>query len=96
MSRPLVTLHTPRGMAAGNQLAAALVLLPLLPFLPPISAPTPLVIANVVALAVLASGVAFVLYFRLIADIGATRALTVTIEPEPDSRMRRPAARQVR
>jgi drug/metabolite transporter (DMT)-like permease len=69
---------SPRGMAAGNQLAAALVLVPLLPLLPPLSAPTPLVLANVLALAVLASGVAFVLYFRLIADIGATRALTVT------------------
>ena len=69
---------TPRGMAAGNQLAAALVLLPLLPVLPPLAAPTPLVIANVLALAVLASGVAFLLYFRLIADVGATRALTVT------------------
>ncbi len=40
--------------------------------------PSPLVIGNVLALALLASGVAFVLYFRLIADIGATRALTVT------------------
>ncbi len=69
---------TSRGMAAGNQLAAALVLLPLLPLLPPTSAPTPLVLANVAALALLASGVAFVLYFRLIADVGATRALTVT------------------
>ena len=69
---------TPRGMAAGNQLAAALVLLPLLPALPPLATPTPLVIANVVALAVLASAVAFLLYFRLIADVGATRALTVT------------------
>ena len=69
---------SPRGMAAGNQLAAALVLLPLLPVLPPLATPTPLVIANVVALAVLASGVAFLLYFRLIADVGATRALTVT------------------
>lgn len=69
---------SPRGMAAGNQLAAALVLLPLLPLLPPLSAPTPLVIANVLALALLASGVAFLLYFRLIADVGATRALTVT------------------
>jgi len=69
---------SPRGMAAGNQLAAAIVLAPLLPFLPPLAAPTPLVLANVVALAMLASGVAFVLYFRLIADIGATRALTVT------------------
>jgi len=40
--------------------------------------PSALVIANVVALALLASGVAFILYFRLIADVGATRALTVT------------------
>jgi len=69
---------SPRGMAVGNQLAAALVLLPLLPFLPPNAAPSALVIANVLGLALLASGVAFLLYFRLIADIGATRALTVT------------------
>ncbi len=69
---------TPRGMAAGNQLAAAVVLIPLLPFAPPLGAPSALVIANVLALALLASGVAFVLYFRLIADVGATRALTVT------------------
>jgi len=66
------------GMAAGNQLAAALVLLPLLPFATPAAAPSALVVANVLALALLGSGVAFLLYFRLIADIGATRALTVT------------------
>lgn len=69
---------TPRGMAAGNQLAAALVLLPLLPLVPPAAAPSWLATANVLALALAASGVAFVLYFRLIAEIGATRALTVT------------------
>jgi drug/metabolite transporter (DMT)-like permease len=69
---------SPQGMAAGNQLAAALVLVPLLPLLPPLAAPTALVVANMLALALLASGVAFLLYFRLIADIGATRALTVT------------------
>jgi drug/metabolite transporter (DMT)-like permease len=68
----------PRAMAAGNQLAAALVLLPLLPLLPPLGMPSALVIANLVALALLASGVAFLLYFRLIADIGMTRALTDT------------------
>ena len=68
----------PRGMAVGNQLAAAVVLIPLLPFAPPLAAPSALVIANLLALALLASGVAFVLYFRLIADVGATRALTVT------------------
>ncbi len=69
---------SPRAMAAGNQLAAALLLLPLLPLMPPATAPSALVLANVLALAFLASGLAFVLYFRLIADIGATRALTVT------------------
>jgi drug/metabolite transporter (DMT)-like permease len=69
---------TPRGMAAGNQLAAAVVLIPLLPLLPPLAQPTPLAIANLLALALLASAAAFVLYFRLIADVGATRALTVT------------------
>ncbi len=69
---------SPRGMAVGNQLAAAVVLIPLLPLLPPLAAPSALVIANLLALALLASGVAFLLYFRLIADVGATRALTVT------------------
>jgi len=69
---------TPQGMAAGNQLAAALVLLPLLPLFPPLAAPSALVLANLLGLALLASGVAFLLYFRLIADVGATRALTVT------------------
>ncbi len=69
---------SPRAMAAGNQLAAALVLLPLLPLLPPLATPSVLVIANLLGLALLASGVAFLLYFRLIADVGMTRALTVT------------------
>lgn len=69
---------SPRAMAAGNQLAAAVVLLPLLPLAPPLGPPSALVIANLLALALLASGVAFVLYFRLIADVGAARALTVT------------------
>jgi drug/metabolite transporter (DMT)-like permease len=68
----------PRAMAAGNQLAAAALLVPLLPLAPPLAAPSALVIANVLALALLASGIAFVLYFRLIADVGAARALTVT------------------
>ena len=69
---------SPRAMAAGNQLAAAAVLLPLLPIMPATGPASALVIANLLALALLASGVAFVLYFRLIADLGAARALTVT------------------
>ena len=67
-----------RGMAAGNQLAAALVLVPLLPFTLPAAAPSALIVANVLGLALLASALAFLLYFQLIADVGATRALTVT------------------
>jgi drug/metabolite transporter (DMT)-like permease len=69
---------SPLGMAAGNQLGAAVALLPLLAFLPAQAAPTWTVIASLLGLALLASAVAFVLYFRLIADVGATRALTVT------------------
>jgi len=68
----------PLGMAAGNQLAAALLLVPLLPLLPPPAMPSPIAIANLLALALLAAAVAFPLYFRLIADVGMTRALTVT------------------
>jgi len=68
----------PRGIAVGSQLAAGLLILPAVPFWPPFAAPTPLVLANVLALALLASAIAYLLYFRLIADVGATSALTVT------------------
>lgn len=67
-----------RGMAAGSQLAAGLLLLPFVPLWPPVESPSAPVLANVLALALLSSAVAYVLYFRLIADVGATRALTVT------------------
>jgi len=67
-----------RGMAVATQAWAALALLPFLPFFVPAAPPSVTVLANLVALGVLASGVAFMLYFRLITDIGATRALTVT------------------
>ena len=35
-------------------------------------------VSTLLAVALLASAVAFLIYFRLIADVGATRALTVT------------------
>jgi len=68
---------TARGMAMGTQMMAGLALLPLLLVAPP-GVPSPAVMASLLALGVLSSGVAYVMYFRLIADIGATRALTVT------------------
>jgi drug/metabolite transporter (DMT)-like permease len=67
-----------RGIAVGAQVAAAVALMPLLPFMLPLAAPSALVVANLLGLGVFASGIALLLYFRLIADIGPTRALTVT------------------
>jgi len=67
-----------RGIAVGAQVFAALALAPFLPLLPPASMPGALVLANLAALGILASAIALILYFRLIADVGATRALTVT------------------
>lgn len=67
-----------RGIAVGSQLFAALWIAPLLPFVPAVATPTPLVIAAVATLAILCSAIAYLLYFRLIADIGNTGALTVT------------------
>jgi drug/metabolite transporter (DMT)-like permease len=69
---------SPLQMATGSQLGAALLLLPLLPLAPIRAVPTPGEIAVLLALALVCSAVAYVLYFRLIASVGPTRALTVT------------------
>ena len=67
-----------RGMAAGTQLLGAFALVPLLAVAPPVAVPGPGVLASLLALGLLCSGVAYVLYFRLVSDIGAGGALTVT------------------
>jgi drug/metabolite transporter (DMT)-like permease len=67
-----------RGMAVGTQVAAGLLMLPLIPFSPPPAEPTVLVAASVLALGLLCGAVAYLLYFRLITDIGPAGALTVT------------------
>ena len=67
-----------RGMAVGTQMVAGILLIPLIPLWPAAAAPTPLVAASMLALGLLCGAVAYLLYFRLIADIGATGALTVT------------------
>jgi drug/metabolite transporter (DMT)-like permease len=61
-----------------SQLGAALVLAPALLPTPLPSAPSVLVAANMLALAVASTAYAYRLYFRLIANVGPTRALTVT------------------
>ncbi|HXD05205.1 MAG TPA: DMT family transporter [Burkholderiaceae bacterium] len=65
-------------VAGGSQLGAALALvIPTLVFWPR-SAPSALSWANVAGLAILCTGLAYVLYFRLIAHIGPANAITVT------------------
>lgn len=68
---------SPRGMAVGTQLMGGLLVLPLMAIAPP-TAFTPGIIAALLALGLICSALAYILYFRLIEDIGPTGALTVT------------------
>jgi drug/metabolite transporter (DMT)-like permease len=68
----------PFSNAHGSMWAATLLIAPALPFFPATGSPDAGVTAAVVGLGLLCSGVAYLLYFRLIADLGAASALTVT------------------
>jgi drug/metabolite transporter (DMT)-like permease len=61
-----------------SQLAAAAVLAPALPLAPMHGPITVIVAANMLALAVGSTAIAYLLYFKLIANLGPARALTVT------------------
>jgi len=63
--------------AGGSQLSGGLLLLPLVAAVPPTAMPSPVEWASALALALLSSALAFVLYFRLIANVGAVKTLTV-------------------
>jgi drug/metabolite transporter (DMT)-like permease len=69
--------EAPLAMAIGQQLAAAVVLLPLLPIVPLRATPDALDIGCLLALALGSTGVAYLLYFRLLAELGATGGMTV-------------------
>lgn len=68
----------PSQMATGSHVAAALLLLPLLSVASMPQAVTPFIVLISCALALLCSAAAYFIFFRLIADVGPTRALTVT------------------
>ena len=68
----------PLAVAAGSQGFAALFLLVPALYLWPTHTPAPRAWAAVTALAVLSTGVAYILYFRLIAHVGASNAIAVT------------------
>ena len=68
----------PIGMATGSQFAAGLLLLPFVPFSTRAGSPSITVVFSVLALALLCTALAYLLYFRLIVDVGPAKALTVT------------------
>jgi len=68
----------PYAIAAWSQIFAALVLIPPAVAIPAPGALTPAVAANLAGLGLLCSGVAYLLYYRLIRDIGPTRTATLT------------------
>ncbi|HSD55433.1 MAG TPA: DMT family transporter [Burkholderiales bacterium] len=65
-------------LAGGSNVAAAALLLPLAIAAPPAGLPTPAAAWAAFGLGVLCTGIAYLLYFRLIDDVGPSRALTVT------------------
>lgn len=67
-----------RGMAMGTQVAAGILFLPLLAAAPPAAELSLELAATLLAFCLLCNAFAYVLYYRLVSDIGATGALTVT------------------
>lgn len=67
----------PRAIAGASQVVAGVMLVPLLAVDPPGQFDTA-VLLNLVGLAVLSSAIAYLLYYRLLADVGPSKALTVT------------------
>jgi drug/metabolite transporter (DMT)-like permease len=68
----------PLVVATGNMLGATLVILPLVPFAWPERLPSAPALGAAVALGVVCTALAYILYFRLIPRIGTTRAISVT------------------
>ena len=65
-------------VAAGTQVASALLLLPIAIAVWPEQPPSLEAWAAVTTMGVLSTGLAYILYFRLIANVGPTKAITVT------------------
>ena len=68
----------PLVIATMSQLSAAVFLLPALPFTVPKTAPNPTIMLSVLVLALFSTALAYILYFRLIQNVGSTKALSVS------------------
>lgn len=67
----------PIAMGAGTMLAAACLLVPLVPAFPPAAIPSGAAVASTFVLALGSTAAAFVLYFRLIGSVGPVKTMTV-------------------
>ncbi len=67
----------PLAVATGSQASASLLLLPLALYTLPETMPSVVAWNNAIALALLGTGVAYILYFSLIANLGPAKAITV-------------------
>jgi drug/metabolite transporter (DMT)-like permease len=79
MTRAKLQNAPPLGSAVGSQLASSALLAVFMPFDLPRAAPSSTVILCVLALALICTAVAYLIYFRLIRDIGPIPASTVTL-----------------
>jgi drug/metabolite transporter (DMT)-like permease len=65
-------------LASGSQISATLVLLPISLFFVPTQLPSTSAIMSVLLLGVLCTGVAYIIFFHLIANLGPAKAMSVT------------------
>lgn len=68
----------PLALAAGSQIAATAMLLPLSLFFIPKTLPSSKAMWSVLLIGVICTGVAYILFFRLIAQLGPAKAISVT------------------
>jgi drug/metabolite transporter (DMT)-like permease len=68
----------PLALATGSQVSATLVLLPISLFFIPETMPSDSAMLSVLLLGILCTGIAYVIFFRLITFLGPTKAISVT------------------
>ena len=68
----------PLAQASGSQVAATVLLAPVSVFFLPQAVPSPLAITSVVLLGTVCTGIAYIIFFRLIAALGPANAMSVT------------------
>ncbi len=68
----------PLALAAGSQITASAMLLPISLFFMPETLPSAKAVGSVILIGVICTGVAYILFFHLIAELGPAKAISVT------------------